>query len=179
MDRVDDLVAVSGTDIAILDQEVLGVLGKVRRGDDTEARCTIRFERGGVLLGKSEPPTVLPIELDEFRGDGVGVELRVGWVERDLGALNLANDVERGGVLPDTKGDGQLATSGIGVNCESGVARCNEDGSVGGKIRWSKIRGALQVSEYSDDLVEVALSGRRVMSTCHDDSQLDVGADLE
>ena len=79
MDRVDDLV----DDITVLYQKVLGMLGKVRRSDDAEAGCTIRLERGGVLLGKADPPTLLPIELDEFRGDGVGVKLGVppvsGW----------------------------------------------------------------------------------------------------
>ena len=41
MDRVDDLVAVGGTDIAVLYQEVVGVLEKVRRRDDADAGCTI------------------------------------------------------------------------------------------------------------------------------------------
>jgi len=54
-----------------------------------------------------------------------------------------------------------------------------EDGTVGGMEGGAEVRGTFQIGEDADELDEVALCGVGVVGGCHDDCELDLGADHE
>ena len=110
MDRSKDLVMISRADITILDQEVLGVLGKVRGFKDTDSWGTVGLEWCWGKLWVSEPGEVGSVELDVFGCDRECVVLGVGRIERDLCGLDLADDVEGSIVLAYAERDGQTVT---------------------------------------------------------------------
>jgi len=77
MDGNKDLVMISRADITILDQEVLGVLGKVRGFKDTDSWGTVGLEWCWGKLWVSEPGEVGSIELYVFGCDRECVVLGV------------------------------------------------------------------------------------------------------
>ena len=109
MNRKENPVTISCADIAILDQDVLGVLGEMRGFEDAYSWGTVGFERSWGELWISEP------------GDRECVVLGMGGIERDLCGLDLVDDVKRSIVLTHAERDGQLATSGDRVDSEGSV----------------------------------------------------------
>ena len=71
----------------------------------------------------------------------------------------------------DTKGYGELTPAGLGVD--------GEDGTFIGEEGRAEVRGALEVSEDTDELDEVALVGISIMGSCHDDREEDFRASFE
>jgi hypothetical protein len=69
VNRKENPVTISCADIAILDQDVLGVLGEMRGFEDAYSWGTVGFERSWGELWISEPGKTAAVELDVFSGD--------------------------------------------------------------------------------------------------------------
>jgi len=121
VNRKENPVTISCADIAILDQDVLGVLGEMRGFEDAYSWGTVGFERSWGELWISEPGKIAAVELDVFSGDQECVVLGMGGIERDLCGLDLVDDVKRSIVLTHAERDGQLATSGDRKDSEGSV----------------------------------------------------------
>ena len=93
--------------------------------------------------------------------------------------LDLGNRVEWCRFFSDTKGYGELTPAGLGVDGEGGIAGDIQDGTFIGKEGRAEVRGALEVSEDTDELDEVALVGISIMGSCHDDREEDFRASFE
>ena len=100
-----------------------------------------------ILLLISKPGQIAAVELDVFSSDGEGIVFRVSWVDRDLGCLNLGDDMEGSIVRSNAKGDGKLATSSGRMHGKSSVAGGNEDGSFRSEPGWSKVLASAEVSK--------------------------------
>ena len=92
------------SDAAILDEQVLGVLWKVRDHEDTEGGCAIGLKGSRVFLRISEPSEVGTVELYVLCCNGERVVLRMGRVDGDLRGLDLRDDVEWSVVGADAEG---------------------------------------------------------------------------
>ena len=170
MNRGEDLVVIGLTDAAILDEQVLRILWKVRSQEDTEGRGAVGLKGSGVFLWVSEPSEVGTVELDVLRGDGERVVLRMSWVEGDLRGLDLRNDVEGSVVGTDAEGDRELTTASEGMDSKGGVAGCDEDWSFIRKPSRPEVGSALEVSQKSNGFDKVTLSWLSVVGAGHDDS---------
>ena len=157
MDGNKDLVMISRADITILDQEVLGVLWKVRGFKDTDSWGTVGLEWCWGKLWVSEPGEVGSVELDVFGCDRECVVLGVGRIERDLCGLDLADDMKGSIVLAYAERDGQLATASDRVDSEGSVTGGDELGSVRRIPGWSEVNRAFQVCKDADGFGLVAL----------------------
>jgi len=85
VDGSEDLITLGFADAAILDEQVLGVLGEVKGHEDTEGGCTVDLKGSRVFLRISEPSEVGTVELDVFCRNGERVVLR---------GLDFRDDVE-------------------------------------------------------------------------------------
>ena len=94
MDGSEDLITLGFADAAILDEQVLGVLGEVKGHEDTEGGCTVGLKGSRVFLRISEPSEVGTVELDVFCRNGERVVLRMGRVDGNLRGLDFRDDVE-------------------------------------------------------------------------------------
>ena len=179
MNRNKDPVTISRADITILDQEIFRVLGEVWSFDNADSWGTVGLERCWGELRVSEPGEIAAVELDVLCGDRECVVLGMRWIERDLCGLDLTDDMKGGIVLADAERDGQLTTTGVRVDSKRGVARGNELGSVSRVPGRSEVDRAFQVGEDADGFGLITLSRRGVVSTGHDDCELDLEAELE
>ena len=75
MNRSEDSVMEGGSDIAILDQQVLGVLWEVRSFEDADGWSTVRLERCRARLSIAKSSQISAIELDIFRRNSECVAL--------------------------------------------------------------------------------------------------------
>ena len=102
MNRKENPVTISCADIAILDQDVLGVLEEMRGFEDAYSWGTVGFERSWGELWISEPGKIAAVELDVFSGDRECVVLGMGEIERDLCGLDLVDDVKGASMRNET-----------------------------------------------------------------------------
>ena len=89
MNGSEDLIMIGFTDTAILDEQVFGVLRKVRGHEDTEGGCTVGLKWSRVFLRVSEPSEVGAVELYVLGCNGERIVLRMGRVDGDLRGLDL------------------------------------------------------------------------------------------
>ena len=75
MDRSENSVTEGSSDVAILDQQVLGVLWELRSFEDADGWGTVRLKWCWARLRITKPGQVCAIELDLFRRDSVRVVL--------------------------------------------------------------------------------------------------------
>ena len=127
MNRCENLVTIGFANIAVLDEQVLGVLGEAWGREDTEGGCTVILKWSRILLWISQPGQIAAVELDMLSSYGEGIVLSVGRVKGDLGRLDPGDDMEGSVVGSKTIGDGKLATSSGRMYGESSVAGGNED----------------------------------------------------
>ena len=147
MNRCKNLVTIGFTNIAVLDEQILRVLGEAWGREDTEGGCTVILKRSRILLWISKPGQIAAVELDMLSSDGEGIVLGVGWIDGDLGRLDLGDDMEWSIVRSNAKGDGKLATSSGRMYGESSVAGGNEDWSFRSEPGWTEILASAEVSE--------------------------------
>ena len=81
MNGSEDVVAICFASAAILDEQVLGVLGEAWVHGDTEGRGTVGLKGSRVFLRIYE---VGAVELDVLHGNGERVVLRMSWIEGNL-----------------------------------------------------------------------------------------------
>ena len=94
MNRCKNLVTIGFTNIAVLDEQILRVcgtqvLGEAWGREDTEGGCTVILKRSRTLLWISKPGQIAAVELDMLSSDGEGIVLGVGWIDGDLGRLEM------------------------------------------------------------------------------------------
>ena len=75
MDRSDNSFTEGSSDVAILDQQVLGVLWELLSFEDADGWGAVRLKRCWATLGITKSGQVSAIELDLFRRDSVRVVL--------------------------------------------------------------------------------------------------------
>ena len=159
------------TDAAILDEQVLGILGEVRGHEDTEGGCAVGLKGSRVCLRISEPSEVGTVELDVlFCCNGERVVLRMGRVDGDLRGLDLRDDVEGSVVGTDAEGDGELAAASEGMDSKGRVTVGNEDRSFFREPSRSEVGSSFEVGQESDAFDEITLSWLSVVGAGHDDS---------
>ena len=178
MNWSEDLVMVGLANAAILDEQVLGILWEVRSQEDTEGRGTVGLKGSGVFLRISEPSEVGTVELDVLRGDGERVVLRMSWVEGNLCGLDLRDDVEWSVVGADAEGDRELAAASEGMDSKGRVTGGNEDRSFIREPSRSEVGSSFEVRQESNAFDEITLSWLNVVGAGHDDSKLDLEAEL-
>ena len=147
MNMCKNLVTIGFTNIAVLDEQILRVLGEAWGREDTEGGCTVILKRSRILLWISKPGQIAAVELDMLSSDGEGIVLGVGWIDGDLGRLDLGDDMEWSIVRSNAKGDGKLATSSGRMYGESSVAGGNEDWSFRSEPGWSEVLASAEVSK--------------------------------
>jgi len=125
MDRSQDSITEGCSNIAVVNEEVLGILREVRSFKNTDGRSTVGFERSWCGLRESEPSQVSSIELYFLGCDGECIVFSMSRVQGDLGALDVTYDVKRGVVFADAERDRELAASGCGVDGEGSITGCN------------------------------------------------------
>ena len=138
MNRCRNLVTIGFANIAVLDEQVLGVLGETWGREDTEGGCTVILKWSRVLLWISKPGQIAAVELDMLGSYGEGIVLGVGRINGDLGRLDLGDDMEGSVVRSNAKGDGKLATSS--GRRQQGLVLRSEPG-------WSEVLASAEVSE--------------------------------
>ena len=179
VDEVHDFFVHGFSDVAVLDERVLRVLGEEWGSGHTDGWGAVGPDFSEGLLRESDPVHEVSVVLDVLNTEGVGVELAVGRSQGDLGGLGLGDRVERRRSLSDTERNGKMTPAGLGVDGEGCVAPSVEDGTVSGMEGGAKVWGTFQVGEDADELDEVALRGVGIVGGSHDDGELDLGADHE
>ena len=169
MDGSEDLITLGFADAAILDEQVLGVLGEVKGHEDTEGGCTVGLKGSRVFLRISEPSEVGTVELDVFCRNGERVVLRMGRVDGDLRGLDLRDDVEWSVVVADAEGDGELAAASEGMNSKGRVTGGNEDRFFFREPSRSEVGSSLEIGQESNAFDEITLSWLSVVGAGHDD----------
>ena len=150
MDGSEDLITIGFTDAAILDEQVLGVLGEVRGHEDTEGGCAVGLKGSRVFLRISEPSEVGTVELDVFCCNGERVVLRMGRVDGDLRGLDLRDDVEWSVVGADAEGVRELAAASEGMDSKGRITGGNEDRSFFREPSRSEVGSSLEVGQESN-----------------------------
>jgi len=82
-------------------------------------------------------------------------------------------------MVPRSLRNGELTPAGRGMDTEGSVTFIVQDSSAGGVEGRAEVGSALEVSEYTDELYEVALCEICIVSGCHDDRDLDFAAHHE
>ena len=75
MDWSDNFSMEGSSDVAVLDQQVFGVLWELRSFENADGWGTVRLEWCWARLRVTKPGQVSTVELDLFRRDGVRVVL--------------------------------------------------------------------------------------------------------
>ena len=91
-----NLVTIGFANVAVLDEQILGVLGEAWGRGDTEGGCTVILKWSRIFLWISKPGQIATVELDMLGSYGEGVELGVGRINGDLGRLDLGDDMWKG-----------------------------------------------------------------------------------
>ena len=168
MNRGEDLVTIGFAYIAVLHEEILGVLRKRWSREDAESWSTVVLEGSGLKLLVSEPSQIATIEFDVLGSNRERIVFRVSRVGGYLGRLDLGNDMKWCIVVANAEGDGKLATASGRVHGESSIAGGNEDGTVFSEPGWSQILAAAVVGKEAGDLGLFPLSGIGIVRACHD-----------
>jgi hypothetical protein len=90
VEEVYDVVGHGLSDIAVLDEEVLGVLREERGSDHPDGRGTVGPDGEGFLKC---PVHEVSVVLDVLDGDGVAMEFAMRWDQGDLRILDLGDRV--------------------------------------------------------------------------------------
>ena len=114
LERIPSVIEVYDTighglpDIAVLDEEVLGVLREERGSGNPDGRGTVGPDDGEGVLRESNPVHEVSVVLDVLDTDGVAMEFAVRWDQGDLRRLDLGDRVERCRSLANAERDREV-----------------------------------------------------------------------